>query len=54
MDLDDTYSCYSDFFTGEVGVPYRTNTLCGFEFAKEGYEKTFPTKTSHRRYHMQE
>ena len=45
-DLDDTYSCYSDFFTGESSVPYKTNTLCGFEFAKEGYEKTFPTKTS--------
>lgn len=45
-DLDDTYSCYSDFFTGEDNAPERMNTLCGFEFAKEGYEKECSTKTS--------
>ena len=29
------------------------NALCGFEFAKEGYEKTFPLKHHHRRFHTQ-
>lgn len=40
-DLDDTYSCHSDF-----SILGHKNALCGFEFAKEGYEKECSSKTS--------
>lgn len=47
--LDDSYSCYSDFYTAEEGLPRPMNALCGFEFAKEGYEKLDPIETTTRK-----